>query len=156
MNEYIQIAKKESLSKSELKLFKKMVVELNLQPFVKRINVSYEELRSLDTGNRIIYTLVFKNVVIGFFELVLYEDYVLLDYFYIKKAFRKLGLGGLYLEKLKDIYPNIILYVFKYLKNYQHLTSFYESNGFEKIEKPLNIHNSIPYLEQYFGFKKNP
>ena len=154
MNEDIQIIKKDSLNKKELRLFKKMVIELNLQPFVKRIKVPYEELRSLDIGERVVYGLTFKGVTIGFFEIVLYENYVLLDYFYIQKSFRKLGFGAIFLERLKAIYPNIVLYIFKYLKNYQYLVYFYEHNGFKKIDKPMELNSSISYLEQYFKFNR--
>lgn len=140
------------LNKKEYKLFKKMIINLNYPN--EKNKISFKQARFFDSGQRILYSLMFMKKNIGFIEVVKYENYVLLDYFYIKKTFRKNGLGSFFLNELKKKHSQIILCILKEAKSYNYLTKFYRKNNFIEIEKPTEIISPTKYTEIYYKFEK--
>lgn len=146
-----------SLNKNEKKMFKKIVLVLNnpkLKDFSK-LNEQFNEQRKSDLGHRVLYTLNFHDKLVGFIEIVLYKEYIVLDYFYIKKIFRKIGAGTFFLKELKEMYPSIVLCILKENKNYFILKNFYIKNNFKEIEKPKEIIGSSNFNEVYFKFEND-
>lgn len=139
------------LNKTEYKLFKKMIIKLNY-PNEKK-SVSFKQARFFDTGERVLYSLMFMKKNIGFIEIVKYNDFVLLDYFYIKKTFRKNGLGSFFLQELKSKHNNIVLCILKEAKSYDYLKKFYMKNNFSLISKPTEIPTNTTYTEIYLQNK---
>lgn len=146
------------LKKKEYKLFKKMVITLSFPSGSKIFKpkesrkIIYKDIRKEDSGKRILYSLLFNNKNIGFFELIDCNDFVFIDYFYIKKTFRKIGVGSFYLTELKKIYPNIKLSILTDDKNVNLLRRFYTKNGFKKIENQININYKHFFNEEFYEF----
>ncbi len=147
---YFSIKPTNTLNKKDNKLFKKMIINLNFPN--EKNKISFKEARLYDFGHRTLYTLMFMKKTIGFIEVVHYGEFVLLDYFYIKKSFRKNGVGSFFLNELKKLHSNIILCILKEAKSSKYLTKFYIKNKFLPICKPAEIFSNSTYTEIYFQY----